>query len=272
MGAVVLSIDADRTISNGAAGIQIETHADGRQQLADLLDTRRLPATWVVTRRTLDGHGPDGVFLDRLRTSTTGHELACQPFVPGALYDRRAARDAASACVNAAYDNGFRLTTVAFADDRPVHRTALSECGFCCYRGDRPDRDPMGRLRRLARVVRRDAPPIVWPATDDYGLVVVPTSTTPFRGALGLDHRFDDRTIDRLLAGIDAATETDGVLHVRLPTSVLIDGTARSIVRPVLDRIVERRDAGELDVETVHGVATWIHSHSPSQPIDAALG
>lgn len=267
MGVVVLSVDAEPTTTSGS----VEAYEQGRQRLLELVDERGLPATWTVTRRSLTDTGSADELLHRVRDTETDHELACQPFVPNTRYDRKSARDAATACVHAAADHGVALTTATFADDRPRNRGALAECGFCCYRGPRPDHNTVGRVRRLARVVRRDAPPLVYPDVDEYGLVVVPTSVTPFRGALGLDSRLDELTIDRLLAGIDAAAENDGALHVRLSAAVVIDGPARDRLRIVLDRIADRRDEGTIGVETIHGVATWVHGHAVGQSIDTPI-
>jgi peptidoglycan/xylan/chitin deacetylase (PgdA/CDA1 family) len=174
-----------------------------------------------------------------------------------------------------------------------AHRDVLAQAGFTCYREtldpgagqERPDPDrhayhplelapeapkwwagmAIDRLSEAYRYILSESPPpVVEPEVQDNGLVAVPASLPQlYRMPLRLRQAvraWRGCPIERISkAGIDAAVEQDGIFHFWFhPADFDVEADFRSLAS-ILEYVAERRDAGDLAVETMADVAARVH-------------
>lgn len=264
------------------------------ERLADLFEEHAIPATWAFVGHLLvedgepywsdhplgeawfetarEGAARDpslwyGVDLvQAVATARVGHELGSHSFSHPVFTDLpREAADAEFALAReVGRDHGYDLTSFVFPRNEVAHLDALAANGFTCYRGRQPERfgavpGAEGGALLVGSLTGTVAPPLVTPTIDEYGLVNVPASL--FLGGFR-DHPWTDlaaldaRPGVRLAKlGIDRACDETGVFHLWLHPNDLTSDRYVDRVDAVLAYLAERRDAGDVTVETMGDVA-----------------
>lgn len=293
VGSVVISVDAE--LGWGFHDLEspptprVEGARVGWQRLASLFETYRVPATWaVVGHLALDtcdgiheGHplSPDwfdrerGAWADRsdlrfapelireLASSEPAHEIGCHSFSHVVQTDipRSVARAELDASAEAFRCQGLEPTSFVFPRNAVAHTDLLADHGYTAYRGAG---DSPGTTRRRARKLMGavgGSPPLVGPAIDADGLVVIPPSLFLF-GFEGLARTvvepvLGDPIVEQAIRGIDRAAVSDGVLHLWLHPNDLVTESAVDRIDAILDHLRDRLDDSALEVETMRDVA-----------------
>lgn len=266
----------------------------GWDRLVDLFDEFAIPATWAVVGHLLAedadalqaGHPLSERWFDTYRrevdehpewwhatdlveavvAASAGHELASHSFshvvFAGATRETAEAECRLARTVGDGF--GLELTSFVFPRNAVAHREALASAGFDCYRGVRPRRLPAvpglrGTAMLAGALTGAVAPPVVRPRLDEHGLVELPASMAlgGFRGPpWSILEATGAAPAGRLAElGIDRASERDGVFHLWLHPNDLTDERYVRRVRSVLSSLADRRDDGDVRVETMAGVA-----------------
>lgn len=302
MGSVVLSLDAElgwgfHDFASPPAA-RVENARMGWKRLIDLFDEFEIPATWAVVGHLFldecDGqhashptpddwfdaeHGrwrtrPDLRFadglIDRLQGAAVDHDVGCHSFshvlfsAPGT--SRTLAVAELEASVELAREHGVSFDSFVFPRNRVGHRDTLAEHGFRCYRGNAPTRRvddlPLGRPLRKLTEATVDAPPLVEPRRDVFGLVNVPASLYLF-GFEGLARSvaetvWDDPVVRQAERGIDAAAHENRVFHMWLHPNNLVAPRDVRRMDAILRYLAARREEGSVSVETMSEVAERI--------------
>lgn len=304
MGSVVLSLDAELGWGfhdlDSPPMARVEHAREGWKQLIECFEEFAVPATWAVVGHLFladcDGEHashpagrewfaaergrwrsrPDLRFanglIERLQASAVDHEIGCHSFSHVLFGDRGTDRTLAlaelDASVAAAREHGISLSSFVFPRNVVGHRDTLAEKDFTCYRGPAPARRledvPLGRpLRKLAEATV-DAPPLVTPRRDEFGLVDVPASLYLFgfegTGRTVAESVWDDPVVAAAKRGIDAAArrDGDGVFHMWLHPNNLVAPRDRQRMRAILAYLAETRNTGAVAVETMDEVAARI--------------
>lgn len=299
VGSVVISVDAE--LGWGFHDLasppirRVEGARVGWQRLASLFEIYRVPATWAVVGHLAlascdgvhEGHplSPDwfarerGAWADRaslrfapdlireLASSEVAHEIGCHSFshVDHTDVPRSVVRAELEASADAFRSHGIEPTSFVFPGNDVAHQDLLLPYGYTAYRGAG---DSLGATRRRARklmgaIGRR--PPLVEPAIDANGLVVIPPSLFLF-GFEGIARNviepfLRDRIVEQAIRGIDRAAERDGVLHLWLHPNDLVTQYAADRIEAILKHLRERLDNSSLEVETMREVATRTLDH-----------
>lgn len=304
-GTVVISVDAElgwgyHDVSPPPTWL--DSARDGWQRLVELCDEFGVPATWAVVghlfldscdgvhsdhplspeefahERRVWASRPDLRFghglIESVRDARLDHEIGCHTFAHVEFNDPRVDRTVARAeigrCVQLATDRGISLRSFVFPRNAVGHRDVLAEYGFTCYRGRRPGTEN-GSSRRPVRkategLTRVDAPPLVEPTVDEYGLVNVPASLYLFDFE-GIARRIvenlrGDYVLRAAKAGIDAVIGSGRVLHLWLhPNNITADRDVRRL-RAVLGYLEERRESTDLRVATMGELADAVRNPS----------
>lgn len=300
VGSVVISVDAE--LGWGFHDLEspplhrVEGARVGWQRLASLFEVYRVPATWaVVGHLALDtcdgiheGHplSPDwfarerGAWADRsalrfapellreLTSSEVAHEIGCHSFSHVIHTDvkRSVVRAELSASADAFHDHGIEPTSYVYPRNAVADSDLLAAHGYTAYRGAG---DSPGTARRRARKLMGAVggkPPVVEPAVDGDGLVVIPPSLFLF-GFEGLARTvvepvLGDPIVEQAIRGIDRAVERDGVLHLWLHPNDLVTEPAVDRIEDILDHLRHRLDTTSLAVETMRDVAARTLGHS----------
>ena len=299
MGSVVLSLDAELGWGfhdlDSPPIDRVESARDGWKRLLDYFDEFDVPATWAVVGHLFledcDGEHashpvgndwfdaergrwrsrPDLRFgeglIERVRGADVDHEIGCHTFSHVLYGDRRTDRALAlaelEASIDAARARDVSFSSFVFPRNVVGHRDTLAESGFSCYRGRAParrfDEAPLGRpLRKLAEATV-DAPPLVKPHRDEFGLVNVPASLYLFGfegvGRSVAESVWGDPVVAAARRGIDAAARRAGVFHMWLHPNNLVTPRDSRRMRTILAYLAERRDAGTVTIETMGEVA-----------------
>ena len=303
MGSVVLSLDAELGWGfhdqKSPPTDRAERARAGWKRLIDCFEEAAVPATWAIVGHLFlddcDGEHashpasgdwfasergrwrsrPDLRFgeglIGRIEGSPIAHEIGSHSFSHVVFGDADTTRTLAAAEIDAsvelARERGVSLSSFVYPRNRVGHRDTLAEGGFVCYRGRAPARDlddfAGGRpLRKLAEATI-DAPPLVRPRYDEFGLVNVPASLYLF-GFEGLGRSiaesvWDDPVVRAAKRGIDAAAEANGseneVFHMWLHPNNLVTPRDVRRVRRILAYLDAQRTAGRVSVETMAEVA-----------------
>jgi len=299
MGSVVLSLDAELGWGfhdlESPPTARVDHARNGWKRLIDCFEEFDVPATWAVVGHLFlddcDGtHAShpageswfaaergrwrsrpelrfgDGL-IERVNESDVDHEIGCHSFSHVLFGDRRTDRTLAlaelEASVDAAGEKGVALSSFVFPRNVVGHRDTLAESDFSCYRGAAParrfDELPGGRpLRKLAEATI-DAPPLVSPYRDEFGLVNVPASLYlfGFEGAARsvAESARGDPVVAAAKRGIDAAARREGVFHLWLHPNNLVASRDTRRMRAVLAYLARKRDAGGVSIETMGEVA-----------------
>lgn len=302
-GTVVVSVDAElgwgyRDVSPPPTWL--DRARDGWHRLVALCDEFEVPATWAVVghlfldscdgihedhplspeafahERQVWASRPDLRFgrglVEAVRGARADHEIGCHTFAHVEFDDPRVDRSVARAeldrCVGLAADSGISLRSFVFPRNAVGHRDVLAEYGFTCYRGRRPGTED-GSSRRpvqkaIAGLTSVDAPPLVEPTVDEFGLVDVPASLYLF-DLEGIPRQVvenlrGDYVVRAAQAGIDAVVGSGRVLHLWLhPNNVTSEHDVRRL-RAVFEYLAERRAETGLRVETMGRVADRVLS------------
>jgi len=309
MGTVVISIDAElgwgfHDLDDPPESRIRSARRSWRTVLA-LLDEYRLPATWAIVGhlmlencdgRHLNYPAPPGWFkcernsdlfseavlfgdglVEAVRTAAVDHEVGSHSF-SHIVFDRqstteRIVRAETTESRRIGRDRGFDLTSFVFPRRKIGFRRVLAEAGFTCYRGHRPPNRTTGGLPPVQKVlrwtVRPQAPPLVRPRIDEFGLVEVPASLFLF-SLTGRPHAAfsfvdSDPIVRQAKRGIDEAAEQDGIFHMWFhPNDVQ---AARDVLRlrTIFDYLDERRRTSDLSVETMGAVASAHLGRDPTR-------
>lgn len=252
MGRVVISIDAE--LAWGFHDLasppvdRIERARWGWDQLAELLERHRLPATWAIvghlflegcdgrhrshpspagwfrSERTRWADRPElrfaGELLDEVVSAGVAHDVGGHTFSHVVFGEPWVERDLARAELAATSEAMAGSVGVGpprsfvFPRNSVGHRDVLADAGYLCYRGPPPWAS--GRLHgRLGKLVGSylGEPGLVAPFVDDHGLVNVPASLYLF-GFEGVYRSVAetiaaDPIVRRARRGIDAAAAAD---------------------------------------------------------------
>jgi len=302
MGSVVLSLDAELGWGfhdlDSPPTDRVESARSGWERLVDYFDEFDVPATWAVVGHLFldecDGEHAshpverdwfdaergrwrsrpelrfaDGL-IERVRKAKVDHEIGCHSFSHVLYGDRRTNRALAlaelEASIEAARAHDVSLSSFVFPRNVVGHRDTLAECGFSCYRGRAPtrrlDEFPGGRpLRKLAEATI-DAPPLVRPHRDEFGLVNVPASLYLFgfegAGRSVAESAWEDPVVAGARRGIDAAARREGVFHMWLHPNNLVTPRDGRRMRKILAHLAQRRDVGAVTIETMGEVGDRI--------------
>jgi peptidoglycan/xylan/chitin deacetylase (PgdA/CDA1 family) len=268
------------------------------RRLVDLFDRFGAPATWAVVGHLFlenceESHGGHpagerpcerdagalpagrawfgGDLVDAVAGADADHEIAGHGHTHVHFdHDRMSpsfARSELESTRGAARQAGHDPSSFVFPVNRVAHRRLLGECGFDCYRGPAPTRgSPTGRRARKAAgaLVDRGHPPVVRPRVDDHGLVNVPASMCLFDevGPVGpvAEAVHGDPIAARARRGIDAAIARDGVCHLWFHPHEATTDRDFERLRAILTHAAERREAGDLRVETMGAVADRVRA------------
>ena len=272
------------------------------KRLVRLFDRYRIPATWAVVGHLLVEDGAElrrrhpaprewfRTYRERRETepdrwygrdlvravldADAPHELGSHGF-SHAVFDE-ANREVAEAELRlsraVAERVGASFDSFVFPRNAVRHRSALGEHGFIAYRGDRsrpwPDVTGAGFARALVRYLAgAPPPPVVEPAVDEHGLVNVPSSMflggftqTPWEIASAVH---GDPAVRLAKLGVDGLRETDGVFHMWLHPNDLTTSEDFDRVESILSHVANRRDRGEIAVETMGEVARRVRDDKP---------
>lgn len=235
------------------------------------------PSGWFDRERKQWRSRPDLRFgqelIEAVRAASVDHEIGSHSFTHVVFDERATSRNLARAeieeSLDAAKNFGLDLQSFVFPRNVVGHRDLLAEYGFQCYRGQSPiNRDNSfmpRRLRRLLRGVRpNDESLLVEPTMDGYGLVNVPASMFlySFEGQLRdiLAPVIGDLMVRQAKRGIDLAARRDGLFHVWLHPNNLHRAYTVVRLRRILAYLAERRDAGDITIETMDEVADRVRS------------
>jgi len=257
------------------------------------------PPAWFERERGAWADRPDLRFgpdlVDRIETAAADHEVGCHTF----SHVRFDAPETTAALARAELRASERAAgrsfeSFVFPRNGVGHRDALADAGYACYRGTVPPSRSAGpsafalsalsalagddarrRARKLVGGLAGRAPPLVRPTLDEYGLVNVPASLYcfGFGGAARavVESTAGDPIVRRVRAGLDAAADRGGVLHLWLhPNNVYNDRHARRL-EGVLSAVAARRDAGDVAVETMGSIAARVRERAGERG-DAAPG
>ena len=288
MGTVVFSVDAElgwgfHDLSDPPTD-RVAAGRDGWLRALSLFEMHGVPATWAVVGHLYAGgcdrrhedhpvgsewfHRERDQWRDRpdlrfgrsliaaVRDADADHELASHTYSHVQFGDatRAVARAEVERSVAAAREFGVDTHSFVFPRNDVGHRSVLADAGIACYRGPNPAPESSVEKLRNALVSARP-PPLVQPSRDEHGLVNVPASLYLY----GFENRprdivtsvRGDPIVRQVEAGLDAAAESDGVLHLWLHPNNLVDAAAERRLDRVLGAVAERRDAGDVTVETM---------------------
>ncbi|MFC7139034.1 polysaccharide deacetylase family protein [Halosimplex aquaticum] len=293
MGSVVVSVDAELGWGfvdyDSPPESRVESGRSGWRTLCRLFDAYDVPATWAVVghlfHEACDGRHPDHPagpewfapereqwadrpdltcgpeLIERVRESGPDHEIGSHTYSHVLFGDDQTTGDVAAAELArsraVADEQGIDLRSLVFPRNELGHRDKLAEHGFDAYRGGRPT--PRRTLPEKLKTVAFGSghPPVVTPATDEYGLVNIPASLYlySFEGpALRATKPFvGDPIVELVERGLDAAAESEGVLHLWLHPNNLVGEPQVRRIEGVLRAIDAHRD--EVPVETMAAVA-----------------
>lgn len=304
MGSVVVSVDAELAwgfhdlFPLSAEREQRMTQVRDRwKTLVDLFDQYDISATWAVVGQLLAKdpsqyheqhpiseewfetaqenykHNPEwwrGTELIRtIEAADANHEIGSHSFshvvfseVPEeiALAESRFSKQIG-------VDNGIDFISFVFPRNKIDHEHVLSETGFTCYRGERPNTTPqlpgLQGMAMLGRYITGQAqPPPVKPTIDEHGLVNIPASMYlgGFRdwpwSTLAAIHSDPGARLAKL--GINRACEETKLFHLWLHPNDLTDRRYIKRLRDVFSHISTKRQRGELRVETMGEIADRI--------------
>jgi peptidoglycan/xylan/chitin deacetylase (PgdA/CDA1 family) len=300
MGTVVISVDAE--LGWGFHDLQdpptarLAAGRNGWLRLVSLFDAYDVPATWAIvghlyTDRCDRMHanhpfGPEWFDREReswrtrpdlrfgrpliaaVRDADADHELASHTYshVQFGGATREVARAEVEQSVAAAREFGVDTKSLVFPRNDVGHLDVLADAGIECYRGANPA--PQSGMKKLRNALVSDrSPPLVEPERDEHGLVNVPASLYLY----GFENRprdvvatfRGDPILRQVRTGLDEAADSDGVLHLWLHPNNLVDEVAERRLDRVLEAVAARRDAGEVTVETMAGVAEKMVSPLP---------
>lgn len=264
-----------------------------------------MPATWAVVGHLFlqdcdgrhDGHPtPDGWFarergewadrrdlrfapnlVDAVADANAGHEIGCHTFSHVECGNPQTTRETARAEFVASLEAAASasvepaMSSVVFPRNRVGHRDVLAQCGFTCYRGNRPNGDAFGPSSlRKAAFVAGGTPPLVEPSVDEFGLVDVPASLYLF-GFQGPARRvcelvWRDPIVAAARRGIDAAARSDRVFHLWYHPNNLVTDSDVERLRAVVEYIDRRRADGAIKVETMADVAQRVRTETDAAP------
>jgi peptidoglycan/xylan/chitin deacetylase (PgdA/CDA1 family) len=216
MGSVVLSLDAELGWGfhdmESPPTARIERARAGWERLIECFEAFEVPATWAVVSHLFlencDGEhashpAPEGWFaaergrwrsrpdlrfgdglIEAIRDSTIAHEIGSHSYSHVVFGDQGTNRTLAAAeleaSVSLARERDLSLESFVYPRNDVAHRDVLAEHDLTCYRGRAPARElddlPGGRPLRKLREATIDAPPLVKPRRDEFGLVNVPAS------------------------------------------------------------------------------------------------
>ena len=292
MGTVVISVDAElgwgfHDLANPPTD-RVAAGRNGWLRLLALFDSYDVPATWAVVGhlyadqcdRNHEDHplGPEWFHRERdswrsrpdLRFGTSlisavqdayaDHELASHTYSHVQFGDttREVARAEVEQSVDTARKFGVETRSFVFPRNNIAHRGVLADAGIRCYRGANPA--PHSGVEKVRNALGSSrAPPLVQPERDEHGLVNIPASLYLY----GFEKRprdivstvRGDPIVRQVEAGLEEAAGSDGVLHLWLHPNNLVDGPSERRMDRVLEAVAERRDAGDLTVETMFEVA-----------------
>lgn len=251
----------------------------------------REAATVIAERRALNRDLTASWLVDALAESPVDHDIGSHSY--GHPRFTNITRDLAQADIDAARAALDRWNadpdSFVYPFNAVAHRDVLAEAGFICYREtlgpgagqERPDPDrpayhplelvpeapkqwagmAIDRLSEAYSYILSDSPPpVVEPVVQDNGLVAVPASLPQlYRMPLRLRQVVRARRgcpIERIAKmGVDAAIEKDGIFHIWFhPADFDIEADFQSLAA-ILEYAAERRDGGELKIETMADVA-----------------
>lgn len=307
-GTVVFSVDAE--LAWGTHDLHPLTEAQQRrvegsreswQELLRLFEAYGIPATWAVVGHLLTSdtdyrsdypyrsdwfERPDSGMVTRpthwlgrdlveaVDTASVNNELASHSFshVPFTDVSEEVAAAECELARAVGEEFGVEFTSFVFPRNRIAHRSTLTEYGFDCYRGHRPDlRFGVPGLRGLRMVIGgvsgKTTPPTVTPVVDEHGLVNVPASLFlgGFRGSLWttLSKFNGDPVVTLAKRGIDRACERDELFHMWLHPHDLTDDRFIRRVREILDYVSMKENRDEASVRTMGEVAATVTRNQP---------
>lgn len=299
MGTITISLDAElwwgfHDLARPPTE-RIESARDGWLKLIDLFEEFDIPATWAIVGHLFleecdgihaDHLAPEGWFdrdpggvasreslwfapalIQQLLDSNVDHEIAAHGFSHLEFGDDRTTEEMAiselQACKEVAAEWNVDLTSFVFPRNNIGHREVLADHGFSCYRGLQPDYwyadSVLYPLGRVGTILAANAPPLVTPHPDEYGLVNIPASfhLFTFDRPLGPFTRpvLGDVIVRKAKRGIEKAAEEDGVFHMWLHPNSLTREEYVQRVRSVISHLDEVRNHTELEIITMEGVA-----------------
>lgn len=303
MGSVVISLDAELGWGfHHEQPLPAARIRDARSAWTDLLglfDEYEIPATWAVVGHLLledcaGGHtnhpagsqccvdAPAAItrddawfangLVDQVANADADHELASHGFSHVHFAHERMNRSMAkSECAAAAETLAPYATeprSFVFPVNEVGYRELLAEHGFACYRGPAPAQ--LGPVEKVWNGLRiRNAPPIVRPTVDEYGLVNVPASLYLFcfQGVVRriIEGIHDDPIVEAVRQGVEALRETDGVLHLWLHPHNVVDEHDRERMKRVLATVDRARRETDVTVETMGDVARRVENDGPAR-------
>ena len=299
MGSVVLSLDAELGWGfhdmESPPTARIERARAGWERLIECFEAFEVPATWAVVGHLFlencDGEhashpAPEGWFaaergrwrsrpdlrfgdglIEAIRDSAVAHEIGSHSYSHVVFGDRGTNRALAAAeleaSVSLARERDLSLESFVYPRNAIAHRDVLAEQDLTCYRGRAPARElddlPGGRPLRKLREATIDAPPLVKPRRDEFGLVNVPASLYLF-GFEGLGRSiaqsvWADPVVRGAKRGIDAAARREGIFHIWLHPNNLVAPRDVRRMEAILAYLADRRDRGAVSIETMGEVA-----------------
>jgi peptidoglycan/xylan/chitin deacetylase (PgdA/CDA1 family) len=206
--------------------------------------------------------------VDKIRACSAPQEIGCHSFSHVIFGDagcsRASAESEIAACVWLARAMGVELRSFAFPRNQIGHLDVLSQYGFKCYRGPEPvwyenaGLPPvLRRVARLFEVLTASPPPVVLPEKNESGLWNIPGSTIYFP-MHGLRRFVPMRLrIQRALKGLRRAARCRRIFHLWFHPTNLADQTDAMFagLRQILQRAVELRHRGELEILTMSQIA-----------------
>lgn len=263
--------------------------------LVDRLDHHEVPATWAVVGHlfleSCDGtHADHPLGEDWFRRDTGGsestapawfgrslieavldsdvdHEVGCHTFSHVEMSSPAITAHVADAelerCIALAEEWGLSLSSFVFPRNEVGHRDRLAAHDFSCYRGTgSPPWFETASLRpaaKLAAYIRGEAPPLVEPRVDEYGLVDIPASQLiySFEGKLSrvLSVGSGDPVVRRVRHGLNSLRQHEGIMHLWLHPNNIISAADRARMESILETVATYREAYGIPVETMGGVA-----------------
>ncbi|PSP74816.1 polysaccharide deacetylase [Halobacteriales archaeon QS_3_64_16] len=299
MGSVVLSLDAELGWGfhdlESPPTARIERARTGWERLIECFEAFEVPATWAVVGHLFleecDAEhafhpAPEGWFasergrwrsrpdlrfgeglIEAIQDSAVAHEIGSHSYSHVVFGDRKTSRTLAAAeleeSVSLARERDLSLESFVYPRNDVAHRDVLAEHGLTCYRGRAPARElddvPGGRPLRKLREATIDAPPLVEPRRDEFGLVNVPASLYLF-GFEGLGRSiaqsiWADPVVRGAKRGIDAAARREGVFHIWLHPNNIVAPRDLKRMETILAYLADQRDRGAVSIETMVEVA-----------------
>lgn len=164
--------------------------------------------------------------------------------------------------ISALNEIGIRPRSLAFPRNEVAHLDVLARHGIRCFRGRAPVLSEKLGVKLAQRVARgieevgQLTPPIGWPEEVLPGLWNIPASLNLYSMREAASRIAPLRTRrERIRLGIEAAAHQRGIFHLWFHPENLAEGSLSfPVFEEVVELLVQRRDAGEIEILTMNEV------------------